>query len=154
MKSDRPAPATQNKLPNSIRCWPLADKFISTKKHKLLSSWSPRFHFLKHCTWENAFDTSVFRYITHCMSACKSFAAQFSSMLHVTTDSVRVFIFWSIAHERTLLTQVFLGISHTACLRAKALRRNSHQCYMSPRTHWQDESYACWASQEVKPFPP
>ena len=20
--------------------------------------------------------------------------------------------------------------------------------------HWQDESYACWASQEVKPFPP
>ena len=86
MKSDRPALATQNKLPNSIRCWPLADKFISTKKHKLLSSWSPRFHFLKHCTWENAFDTSV------------------------------------------------LGISHTACLRAKALRRNSHQCYMSPRT--------------------
>ena len=40
MKSDRPALATQNKLPNSIRCWPLADKFISTKKHKLLSSWS------------------------------------------------------------------------------------------------------------------
>ena len=28
------------------------------------------------------------------------------------------------------------------------------QCYILSRTHWQDESYACWASQDVTPFPP
>ena len=92
---------------------------------------SQRFHFLKCCTRENAFDTShtlhvclqkvcsailinatspqcyissrtqsafsffevlhkrerfrhkCYSYITHCMSACKRFAAQFSSMLHL-----------------------------------------------------------------------
>ena len=43
---------------------------------------SQRFHFLKCCTRER-FRRKCYSCITHCMSACKRFAAQFSSMLHL-----------------------------------------------------------------------
>ena len=153
---------------------------------------SERFHVLKHCTRENAFDTSVivishtaclpakglrrnshqcyissmlhlftdsvsvfifealhkrerfrrkcYSYITHCMSACKRFAAQFSSMLHLlNTTSLQApsqrFHFLKHCAREIAFDASVIVISHTACLPAKGLRRNSHQCYISSMLH-------------------
>ena len=129
--------------------WPRKISFLirSAADHLLISSYQPSS--INFCPpevrvfifWSIAHERTLltFRYITHCMSACKSFAAQFSSMLHVTTDSVRVFIFCSIAHERTLLTQAFLGISHTAMSACK-----SFAAQFSSMLHVTTDSLAGW----------
>ena len=62
------------------------------------------------------------------------------------------------ARENAFDTSVIV-IHHTlhVCLQkvcgAILINATSPQCYMSSRT-WQDESYVCWASKDVKPFPP
>ena len=144
---------------------------------------SQRFHFLKHCTRENGFDTSVivishtaclpakglrrnshqcyissmlhlstdsvsverfrhkcYSYITHCMSACKRFAAQFSSMLHLLNATSlhgpsQRFHFLKHCARENAFDATAIVISHTACLPAKGSRRNSHQCYISSMLH-------------------
>ena len=82
--------------------------FNTTSPH----GFSQRIHFLKHCTRENAFDTSVIVIAHTAYLPAKWFAVQFWSMLHLLTDSVSVFIFWSIVQERTLSTHV-LQLYHT-----------------------------------------
>ena len=44
---------------------------------------SQRFHFFEALRKRERFRRKCYSYITHCMSACKRFAAQFSSMLHL-----------------------------------------------------------------------
>ena len=173
---------------------------------------SQRFHFLKHCTRENGFDTSVI-VISHtaCLPAKglwrNSHQCYISSMLHLFTDSVSLFIFWSIAQERTVrrkcysyithclslckrfaaqfssmlhllnatslhgLSQHFhllkhctrenafdasvIVISHTACLPAKGLRRNSHECYISSMLHLFTDSvsvFIFWSIAQERTF--
>ena len=69
------------------------------------------FSILKHCTRENAFDTNdIVISHTACLPAKglqrNSHQCYVSSRLHLLTGSVRVLVFWNIAQERTLSTQV------------------------------------------------
>ena len=113
------------------------------------------FHFLKHCTRER-FRHKCYSYIG---LRRNSHQCYISSMLHLFTDPVSVFIFLKhCARENAFDTSVIV-IHHTlhVCLQkvcgAILINATSPQCYISSRT-WQDESYACWASKDVKPFPP
>ena len=86
------------------------------------------------------FRRKCYSYITHCMSACKRFAAQFSSMLHLLNATSphglsQRFLFLKCCTRENAFDASVIVISHTACLPAKGLQRNSHQCYISSMLH-------------------
>ena len=99
------------------------------------------FSILKHCTRENAFDTcDIVISHTACLPAKSlqrnSHQCYISSMLHLLRDSDRVLIFGVLLlHTRGSFDTSVIVISHSACLPAKGLRRNSHQCYISSMLH-------------------
>ena len=81
------------------------------------------------------FRDKCYTHITHCMSACKRFAAQFSSMLHLLNAtslhglSQRFHFLKHCTRVNAFDTSVIVRLPATG------LRRNSHQCYISSMLH-------------------
>ena len=88
---------------------------------------------LKHCARENAFDTSVIL-----ISLTQHVFLQMLHLLNATSPHGRSqrFCVWSIAQERTLLTQV-LYLYHTHSM-------SSCKCYISSMLHLLTDALAGW----------
>ena len=144
MKSDRPALATQNKLPNSIRCWPLADKFISTEKHKLLSSWS------MHWKTEPVRFQSVISFCLHAQ-VCMEYHETPNNLEHIATNHTlkNAFFFWHVFLSISGCIQT--GASNCFIFR-KSSQHLSHRSSSLQVPDAQPSTVAVFSESAVKTF--